>query len=270
MESLTLEQLIATFGEEAGKELYEQMNVGTGGNAAPFPFMKKISDMDSELGKWGDIVVGTEYEKNEAGERVVVDKGINLGKTFDIIVVNVGYHYSRWNEQAQRTESSNAFTDLTKGIKTAVNAYTGEPLPATKEGKRKAEWKMIKQLGVLVRKDAKSPWMPAIYEISGATYYTFGELTDNRPNKGLLDGVYTLTFKKEKKGATTYTVIDVEKSKAAPLPKDLFTNEDTKNMISDITKKMTEYRAGQQFSGEADNTNGPASNEEHAEDNTEW
>jgi hypothetical protein len=269
MENLTLEQLIATFGPEVGQQMYDQMNASTGGNQAPFPFVKKISDMDSELGAWGDHVVGTTYEKNEAGERVVVDKGTNLGKSFDIVIVNIGYHYSRWNDEKQRTESSNAFTDLSKGIKTAVNSYTGEPLPATKEAKKKDDWKMVKQMGVLVRKDAKSPWIPAIYEVSGKTYFTLGELVDSRANKGLLDGLYTLVFKKERKGSTTYTIIDTEKSKIAPLPSDLFTNEETKGDISEITKKMTEYRAGQQYSATGET---PVSSNEDApqEDNVEW
>jgi len=269
MAQLTQEQLIATFGEEVGKQMFEQMNASTGGATTPFPFVKKISDIDSELGAWGEHVVGAEYEKNETGERVLTSKGTNLGKSFDIVIVNVGYHYSRWNEDKQRTESSNYFTDLTKGIKSAVNVYSGEPLPKSKEAKRAEGWKMVKQLGVLVRKDAKSAWQPAIYEVSGKTYFTFGELTDNKPNKGLLDGVYTLVFAKEKKGSTTYTVIDTAKSKHAPLPADLFTNDETKEMISDITKKMTEYRAAKQYSGDSA-TSASEATAPTEEDDVEW
>ena len=268
MNGMTKEQLIATFGEETGNMMYEQMNASSGGAGAPFPFVKKISDHDSELGKWGEHVVGIKTEKNDAGERIVTDKGVNLGASFDIFVVNVGYQYSRWDDVKERNLTSNSFTDIVSGIAGAVDSYTGEPLPASKEAKKEAGWRMKKVLGVLIRKDAKSPWIPAIYEISGKTYYTFGVLTDNKAGKGLMDGIYTLKFAKEKKGSTTYTVIDTAKSVFTPRPDNFFSDDDVKTFCSDITNKMADYRKGQQYEGAKTET--PEAPQEEGGDEISW
>jgi len=244
MENVTMsrEELIAVFGEETAALMLAQMESNTGGKGAPFSFVKKIADMDSELGKWGEHVVNVQSEKNDAGERIITDKGINLGVSFDIFVIDTAYQYSRWDDVKERTETSNVFTDVTTGMASAVNLANGEPLPKSKEDKKAAGWKMRKIMGVLVRSDAKSPWIPAIYEISGKTYYTFGVLTDNKPSKGLMDGIYTLKFKKEKKGSTTYTVIDTDASVFTPRPADFFSNPETRDMISDVAKKMAAWR----------------------------
>ncbi len=272
MNKMTREELVATFGEETGNMMFDQMNESSGSGGAPFTFLKKISDHDSETGaKWGDHVINAKFEKNDAGEKVLVDKGTNLGDSFDIFVVNVGYQYSRWNDAAERTETSNAFTDIVSGIKGAVNSHTGEPLPKSKDDKKAADWKMKKVMGVLVRKDAKSPWEPAIYEISGKTYYTFGVLTDNKPSKGLMDGVYTLKFEKEKKGSTTYTIIDVKKATFTPRPADFFQDETVRTLAGDITTKMTEWRASQQY-GEASDTSikAPSTAGVEGDDDIKW
>jgi len=271
MNGMTKEELISTFGEEVGNQMHEQMNASSGGSGAPFTFLKKISDHDSELGNWGDHVIGIKTEKNDDGVKVITDKGTNLGASFDIFVVNVGYQYSRWDDVKERSETSNSFTDIVSGIKGAVNSFTGEPLPASKEAKKEKDWKMNKVMGVLVRKDAKSPWTAAIYEISGKTYFTFGELTNNKPNKGLMDGIYTLKFLKEKKGSTTFTVIDTEKSKFEKTPAGFFGDEDVRTLAGEITTKMTDYRQTQQYSGTAkEGTPVEGGAEGHDQDETNW
>lgn len=272
MNNMTREELIATFGEETGNMMFDQMAGNSGGGGAPFSFIKKISDHDSELGKWGEHVVNVKTEKNDNGEKIVTDPGVNLGTSFDIFVVNIGYQYSRWNDEKERTETSNAFTDIVSGIASAVNSYSGEPLPASKEDKKAADWKMKKVMGVLVRKDAKSEWIPAIYEVSGKTYYTFGVLTDNKPSKGLMDGIYTLKFVKEKKGSTTFTIIDTTKAEFTPRPADFFQDDSVRTLSGDLTTKMTEWRASQQYStpsGEEAPTS-PTKSAPAEEDNVEW
>ena len=132
---------------------------------------------------------------------------------------------------------------------------------------------MNKIMGVLVRKDAKSEWQPAIYEIRGKTYYTFGVLTDNKPSKGLMDGIYTLKFIKEKKGSTTFTVIDVPKCEFTARPADFFADETVKTLCGDITNGMTEYRAGQQHSKAAGTptTEAPQGGQDDGQnDDTNW
>ena len=268
--NMSKEELIAVFGAEVGAQMFEQMSGNLGGGGAPFTFVKKISDHDSELGKWGEHVINVKTEKNDAGERVITDKGTNLGTSFDIFVVDMGYQYSRWDDIKERTETSNPFTEISSGIASAVNSCTGEPLPATKEAKKDAGWKMNKILGVLIRKDSKSDWTPAIYEISGKTYYTFGVLVDNKPGKGLMDGIYTLHFKKEKKGSTTFTVIDTEKSIFTPRPVDFFTDPKVVEFAGELTKKMAEYRLSQQHTSATPDTSTAASVPTEEEDTVAW
>jgi len=250
MEDMTLEQLVATFGQEVGQQMFDQINASSGGAGAPFSFVKKISDHDSELGKWGEHVVNVKTEKNDAGDRIVTDKGINLGASFDIFIVNIGYQYSRWDDAKERSFTSNSFTDLTTGIATAVDSHSGEPLPESKEDKKAANWRMNKVMGCLVRKDAKSDWIPAIYEVSGKTYFTLGELTNSKSRQGLMDGIYTLKFIKEKKGSTTFIVVDAPKCGYEAInPGEFFGEPIVAGLCGDITKGMTEYRTSQQYKG---------------------
>ena len=246
---MTLEQLIATFGPEVGAQMHAQMTAGTGGgNKAPFTFVKKVATHGSELGAFGDFCINVETEKNDAGVREVTNPGDNLGNSFEFLIVNVSYRYRLWDEVKQRTVQSNIFETL-DGIKTAVNAYDGKPLPADKQAKKDAGWKLVRINGGLIRKNSKANWTPAIWETDGMMYFTLGEVVGKKPNGGLLSGVVKVVTKLDSKGATQFSVIDTEASSFANLPKDLFTKDETKEMLSDITVKMGEYRKGAQFNG---------------------
>ena len=223
------------------------MQAGKGGSGAPFTFVKKISTPVSDLGSFGDFVINSKYEKDAKGTKTLVDKGINLGTEFDVVFVSVGYRYTQWDEASQRTLSSNAMTDL-GSLKTAVNAYTGVPLPTSKEDKKAAGWKLNKVCGILVRKDKKSDWSPAIWELSGKMFFTLNNIVGSG---GLLDGIYSMRFATETKGSTMFTVIDEEKSTNLGLPalQKLFTDKTVTDLMGEVSTKMAEYRASQQFAG---------------------
>ena len=266
----SLEQLISIFGQEVGTTMFNNMNADSAGSAAraPFTFIKKISQMGSELGEWGSFVINAKFEKNDAGERVIADKGFNLGKNFEFIIVTTNYYYSRWNESTSRTETSNIFSTLS-GIKTAVDSYKGTPLPADKEAKKAAGWKMVKQLGVLVKADGK--WEQAILEVSGMMYFTLGQVLDNKPNNGVLSGVVDFKTLVKTKGATSFVVCDEKASTFNPLPSDLFTDKEVTTKLSEITTKMGEYRDAKQYTaGASEETPSSAPKQEESEDELGW
>ncbi len=275
MENMTQEQLIATFGQEVGAQMWSQMNASSGGgNQAPFTFVKKVATHGSELGSFGDFCINVKTEKQTDGTRAVVDKGTNLGTSFEFIIVNVSYKYRRWDEVKQKTVQSNMFETL-DGIKTAVDVYTGEPLPETKQAKKDAEWKLVRVNAGLIRKNSKSDWEPVIWETDGTIYFTLGEVVGNQPNGGLMSGIVKVVTKLDSKGATQFSVIDVEKSKFSPLPKDFFSPDGpTAPMIKDITTKMGEYRKGAQYKAGASAPSAPASTpaaqNSADEDETNW
>lgn len=267
---MTLEQLISIFGEATAKTMYEQMTASTATGGAPFPFLKKISTHGSELGAFGEYVHSVKTEKDAEGNKVVTDKGVNVGKDFQFLMTFVTYGYSMWNESTQKSARSNMFNDLS-GIKTAVDTYTGLALPASKEDKKTAGWKLNKVMGGMVRADAKSEWTPVIFEVSGMLYYTYGELTNNKPNHGLLSGVADIVTKLESKGSTQYSVIDVKASSFLPNPADLFTNEVTRTMLKDITEGMSDHVKNNQYSGAQSSnasSNASSDNGEAKEDDT--
>jgi len=251
MENMTFEQLVATFGEATAKQMMAQMSANKGGgNSAPFTFVKKIATHGSELGNFGEFAINVKTEKGEDGKRTVVDAGQNLGTAFDFIIVNVSYRYRKWDEVKGRTLNSNIFENL-EGIKTAVDAYSGMPLPADKQAKKDAGWKLVRINAGLIRGSKKDAWQPAIWETDGMMYFTLGEVINNRPNKGWLDSIVHVQTKLDSKGATQFSVIDTAKSSCSDLPSDLFTNTGTKDMIGDITGKMTEWRESNQYKGDA-------------------
>lgn len=250
MENMTQEQLIATFGQEVGAQMWSQMQASSGGgNQSPFTFVKKVATHGSELGEFGDFCINVKTEKQPDGTRVITDKGTNLGSSFEFIIVNVSYKYKRWDEVKEKTEQSNMFETL-DGIKTAVNVYTGVPLPESKEAKKAkgVEWKLVRINAGLIRKNGRAEWTPVIWETDGKLYFTLGDAVGNQPNGGLMSGVLKLVTVLESKGSTQYPVIDVKASTFGALPKDFFSPEGkTAPMIKDITTKMAEYRSGAQF-----------------------
>jgi hypothetical protein len=258
MENMTLEQLIATFGPEVGKQMFEQMSAASGGgNRAPFTYLKKVSTHGSELGAFGDFVYGVETEKQADGTRAVTDTGTNLGTSFEFIIVNVAYRYRKWDAAANngkgRNLQSNIFTDL-KQINTpggVVDVFSGKPLPKTKEEKKEADWSLVRINTGLVRADAKSPWVPVIFETSGSLYFTLGNVIGNQLHGGLLSGIAKLTMKLASKGSTQFSVVNEEKSSFEPLPKDFWTDDNIKAMLSDITLKMADYASQGQYTGSA-------------------
>jgi len=268
---MTQEQLIATFGPEVGAQMWEQMNASNGGgNQAPFTFVKKVATHGSELGAFGDFCIGVKTEMQKDGTKIITDKGTNLGNSFDFVIVNVSYKYKRWDEGKKRTVQSNMFTTL-DGIKTAVDSFTGVPLPESKQAKKDAEWSLVRVNAGLIRANAKDEWTPVIWETTGTLYYTLGEVVANQDRKGLMDGIIHIVTKLDSKGATQFSVIDVEKSSVTPLPKDFFDPKGkTSPLLADITSKMTKYIAGAQYkSGDAaPTTSAPAQQE--SEDDTNW
>ena len=273
MENMTLEQLIATFGEEVGKQMHAQMTAGQGGGAgAPFPFLKKVSTHGSEVGVFGDFAFGVKTEKDQAGNKTIVDKGTNVGTSFEFIIVNVCYRYTLWDEGKQKSYRSNIFTSL-DGIKTAVDSYTGKALPTSKDAKKAAGWKLNRINAGLVRANSKAEWTPVIWETAGTLYFTLGEVVGKQANGGLLSGVVKIATKLDSKGSTQYSVIDVAKSSFGALPKDLFTNDATKTALSDITTKMTEYQKSNQYDASASpapaQAPAPAASSDN-DDDTDW
>lgn len=267
---MTQEQLIATFGPEVGAQMWEQMSAGSaGGNQAPFPFVKKVATHGSELGNFGDFCINVKSEKQPDGTRVITDKGTNLGDSFEFVIVNVSYKYTKWDAVKNRTLQSNMFSSL-DGIKTAVDSYSGEPLPESKQEKKDEGWSLVRVNAGLIRKNSKSPWEPVIWETKGTMYFTLGEVVAHQPNKGLMDGVIHIVTKLDAKGATQFSVIDVDKSSVSPLPKDFFDPKGkTSPMLADITTKMTEYVKGTQYkSGAAPTPQSQPVQEES--DNTDW
>lgn len=274
MENMTLEQLIATFGAEVGQQMFDQMNASnSGGNKAPFTFIKKIAQHGSELGAFGEYAVGVETEKQPDGTRAVTNKGTNLGTDFEFIIVNVGYKYRKWDQAANngkgRTLQSNMFASL-DGIKTAVNAFTGKPLPTSKEDKKADEWKLTRINAGLVRKNSKSAWTQCIWEVDGSLYFTLGEVVGNQRNGGLMSGIVKVQTKLDSKGATQFSVIDVDASEF--VEKNIFEDKKVTPLLGDITTKMSEYRDRSQYTGATPAAPAPqGGGEGHSEsDETNW
>ena len=271
MENMTQEQLIATFGQEVGAQMWSQMTASSGGgNQAPFTFVKKVATHGSELGNFGDFCINVKTEKQPDGTRAVTDKGQNLGQGFEFIIVNVSYKYRRWDAVKNKTVQSNMFETL-DGIKTAVDVYTGTPLPDSKQAKKDAEWKLVRVNAGLIRKNSKAAWEPVIWETDGTMYFTLGELVGNQPNGGLMSGIAKITTTLDSKGATQFSKIDVEASSFGALPKDFFSPEGkTAPMLKDITTKMAEYRNGAQYKSGATPAPTAAPTPAEDSDDTNW
>ncbi len=248
-ENMTIEQLTAIFGADTAAIMFAQMNAGSGTGGAPYSFLKKISVHGSELGNFGEFVYGTKSEKDAEGNRVVTEKGTNVGKDFEFILVNVSYIYTLWDEAKAKGLRSNIFTTL-DGIKTAVDGYTGTALPASKEAKKAAGWKLNRINAGLVRANSKAKWEPVIWETVGAMYFTLGEVVGKQANGGLLSGTVKVVTKLESKGSTQYPVIDTKESSFGPLPKDFFTpGGELAATIGEITTDMTAYQKASQYEG---------------------
>ena len=240
-ETMTLEELTSIFGADVAAQMYAQQQAASGGSSlrTPLPLIKKVSTHGSELGKFGDFVLGTEWDKNDAGDRVVTNKGTNLGTEFQMIITNIQYQYKKWDEAQSRTLRS-TITDNLSNLNSLVDSFKGTPLPATKEARKAAGWKLVRVNSGLVRANPKAKWEAATFETDGMLYYTLGELLKSAPGQGFLSGIVSLKFTLASKGSTQFSVIDKEASSFGPLPKDLFKGE-LKPVISGITSDMAAY-----------------------------
>lgn len=238
MENLTYAELVSILGQDAADEIIAQRE-GSQGVKIPFPIIKVVADaLGNELGKFGELVVGAERAKDGEGYS---NLGTNLGGGMEFVVCGYAFQFKNYmagagKNGAAATVRSNMFRQLSDYDNAT---YNGARLPKGKEAKTNAGWKLTRINVGLARKDAKSPWIPAIFEVSNTMLYGFGTLLDKASNNGVLSNVLDIRTSHKKKGTTVFVVIDENASKVEPLPaKFLVENSDT---IKDIITKFKEY-----------------------------
>lgn len=253
MNEMTREDLIAILGEEAANEILSQReSAGNTSGKVPFGFLTKIADaFGSELGAFGEFVVGVEKSKDESGGTIFTNKGKNLGKNFEFILVTPCFYYKKFvpattKDGQGRVFSSNIMKSLSD-LDLAVDNQ-GNPLPKSKDEKRAAGWKMVRMNAGLVRKNNKDTWTPCIWEVDGSMLFGFNNVLDKDPSKsrGQLSGIMGIQTGMKKQGQIPFVVIDEDTSTFSQLPKDFF--KDQAATVTDITLKMKEYitaKAGQ-------------------------
>lgn len=290
MENLSYEELVNLFGEDVAKEMIAQRDAqnGSGGNSMPFPLLKKVSDPDSELGAFGTFVFGVKFakERDEDGEKIVEDKGTNIGKEFRFAPINVKFRYKQYVKAENKTNWSNVF-DSIGDMDNAVD-FRGNPLPSRhvkavdsegrdSDARRVAGWKMVKIVTGLVEVDGK--WVPITWEVDGSMYFSYGELTGKLTNQGNINSILNIKTKMEKSGTTKYPVIDCKKSTVETYDLDFFKIDGVKDNIADITTKMKEFTEGNQYRKDtapsdspvpAESASGDTTSNVSDNDNTNW
>ena len=253
MENLSYEELVSILGEEAAKEIIAQRNSNTSsGGKVPFTFLNKINDvLGSDLGGFGEFVVGVEKGKDDAGNSIITNNGINLGKSFEFINVRSCFYYKKFvpstvKGQAGKVYSSNILRTLSD-IDNAVDA-NGNALPKSKDEKKAANWKLVRMNAGLVRASAKDAWVPCIWEVDGTMLFGYNEVNKTGGNikNEDLKGILSITSGIDKSGNVPYVVIDLKKSKFEKFA-DIKPITENAEAIKDMTLKMKEFidaRAG--------------------------
>mgnify|MGYP003585073246 CR=1 FL=1 len=237
MAALTFEEKVALFGEDVARAMQETESAQKGsGVSIPYSILKNISDMGNESGQFGEFVYGVKKEKQPDGQYKVVDVGTNIGKEFNFIPVSIAYRYRRWDAKANKNYVSSIFMNASDGD--MATDSNGNRLPAGKEAKKEAGWKMVKMVAGLVNKKDKEPWVPVLWEISGKMFFTYNNVANKLPNP-VIGGIVKIKTKFEKQGSTTYTVIDETGSSIGTLPADFLTNN--RQIIGEMTIKMKEF-----------------------------
>lgn len=237
MAALTFEEKVALFGEDVARVMQDTEEAQKGsGVGIPYDILKNIADIGNELGQFGEFVYGTKKEKQPTGDWKVTVAGTNVGKEFDFIPVSVAYKYQRWDAKANKNHRSSIFMNATEGD-LAVDS-NGKRLPAGKEAKKEAGWKMVKIVAGLLRKGVKDTWHPVMWEISGKMFFTYNSVANKLPSQ-VIGGIIKVITKFEKQGSTTYTIIDEVASTTEPLPDNFITNN--RQIIGEMTIKMKEY-----------------------------
>lgn len=246
MNEMTREELIAILGEEAANEILAQReSASSTSGKVPFGFLTKIADaFGSELGGFGEFVVGVEKSKDESGSTIFTNKGKNLGKSFEFVLVSPCFYYKKFvpatsKDGQGRVYSSNIMKTLSD-LDSAIDNQ-GNPLPKSKDEKRAAGWKMVRMNAGLVRKNNKDTWTPCIWEVDGSMLFGFNNVLDKDTTKsrGQLSGVMGITTGMKKQGQIPFVIIDEDNSTFSPLPKDFFKEQAV--AVTDITLKMKEY-----------------------------
>ena len=253
MENLSFEELSAILGEEAAKEIIAQRdsNASSGGKI-PFTFLNKIADvLGSDLGGFGEFVVGVEKGKDDAGNPIIINNGVNLGKSFEFLNVTSCFYYKKFvpstvKGQAGKVYSSNILRTLSD-IENAVDAL-GNPLPKTKDEKKAANWKLVRLNAGLVRASSKDKFIPCIWEVDGTMLFGYNEVNKTGGNikNENLKGILSITSGMDKTGSVPYVTIDLKKSKFEKFT-DVKVIAENADAIKEVTLKMKEFvdaRAG--------------------------
>jgi hypothetical protein len=264
MENLTYAELVSILGQEAADAIISQRE-GTQGVKIPFPIIKVISDaLGNDLGAFGELVVGAERAKEGEGYESL---GTNFGKGMEFVVCGYAFQFKNYMEGAGKNGSaatvrSNMFRNLSEYD---LATYNGARLPKGKEAKSATGWKLTRINVGLARKDAKSPWLPVIFEVSNTMLYGFGVLLDKASNNGVLSNILSIRTSHKKKGSTVFVVIDETTSTVEPLPVGFL--KDNSEVIKDVLNKFKEYvdaKSDNTATQEAPKPNAPVDNTENS------
>lgn len=270
METMSREELVAILGEEAANEIIAQREEAgkASGGKIPFTFLNKINDMlGNDLGKFGEFVVGVEKSKDESGNTIITNKGVNLGTSFEFLNVTSCFYYKKFTpgtkDAAGKVFMSNIMRTL-GDIDKAVD-FNGNPLPKSKDEKKAQGWKLVRMNAGLVRKSPKDAWIPCIFEVDGTMLFGFNNVADKDTSgkRGVLTGITKIVTGIDKKGQIPYVVIDDVKSTFEQMPVGVI--KDQAENIANITIKMKDYvnsRQGNVAATPAANTQAPTTSSE--------
>lgn len=270
METMSREDLIAILGTEAANEILAQREEAgkASGGKIPFTFLNKINAMlGDETGAFGTFVVGVEKSKDEAGNVVITNKGINLGTSFEFLNVTSCFYYKKFTPGTKDTKGKVFMSNIMKTLADIDKAvdFNGNPLPKSKDEKKAQGWKLVRMNAGLVRKSPKDAWIPCIFEVDGTMLFGFNNVADKDASgkRGVLTGITKIVTGIDKKGQIPYVVIDDVKSTFEPMPVGVI--KDQAENIANITLKMKDYvnsRQGNVAATPTANTQAPTTNSE--------
>ena len=246
MENLTYAELVAILGEEAANAIMEQRKASEGSGKLPFKLLKPVAEaMGNELGAFGEFILGS--VKNTEGEGYT-DLGTNYGKNFQFILVSQGFYYKKFQEVGGKGKTLMSSMVKSLGELSTIVDNAGNPMPASKEARDTAGWRLIRVNAGLIRKDAKDTWTPCIWEIGGTLLFGFNELVGkSKYGAGALSSILNVVSTHKKNGVSVFVALDEAKSSAEALP-----TEELKVIsepVKDIINKMREYTASKTKGG---------------------
>jgi len=224
-----IETLVNEMGmtlEEAEKE-YEALYGDSAGGTPKLPFPLAKINNTAGVAPMGALVFDAERDEDN---EIIGYKEVHKLEDIDFVILSKHAMYNCYDAMSSKVVAKTCLADVYQAASKYIDVISGKPLEKTKDARGKditvvsgTDLEMKYQVLALVGFKPKGSDEPLTFVnmyLKGAILFGLNKLSDSVNSDRVLMNIVTKT---DKMGSVKYTAIDLDKSEAFELPKEVFT-----------------------------------------------